>query len=471
MMTDDAMTRTMGPSSSNILIVDDTPANLDVLCGMLRDRGYRVRVAISGARALTAMRAERPDLVMLDINMPGMSGYDVCREMKRDASLHNVPVIFISALDEVIDKVKAFEAGGADYVAKPFEFGEVLARIENQLKISALQQQLESRNEELQRMNEELRRSQQRESRIFSRLSDVLPGTVLDQKYRIESRIGSGGFGTVFRAVQLSLDRPVAVKIFQSLAATARPEELERFRREGISACRVNHPNALGIIDSGVSSSGIAYLVTELLEGHTVRTELATRKRLNVSRAATILVPVCQVLTAAHAIGLVHRDIKPDNIFLHHFLQHGRDTEVVKVLDFGIAKLAGSGDERALTAVRQVVGTPFYMAPERLRSEPHDGAADVYSLGVLAYEMFTGGSPFGADTSFEEVAMMHLNATPLPLREQVPDLPETIERAILAALEKEPRNRPTAEEFGEIFSSAACAAPPASPAASAESAR
>lgn len=445
-MPSDAMTVSMVPS--NILIVDDTPANLDVLCGMLRDRGYRVRVAISGARALTAIRAERADLVMLDINMPGMTGYDVCRELKHDPELRNVPVIFISALDEVIDKVKAFDAGGADYVAKPFEFGEVLARIENQLRMATLQRQLEAHNAELTRMNEELRCSQQRESRIFSRLSDVLPGTVLDQKYRIESRIGSGGFGTVFRGVQLSLDRAVAVKIFQSLAASARPEELERFRREGISACRVNHPNALGIIDSGVSSSGIAYLVTELLEGHTLRSELAEQQRLTVPRAAAILVPVCHVLTAAHAIGLVHRDIKPDNIFLHR----GRDGEIVKVLDFGIAKLAGSDDGTALTGARQVIGTLFYMAPERLRGEPHDGRADVYSLGVLAYEMFTGGSPFAADSIVEEMTMMHLNMPPIPLRERGADVPEKIEDVIRAALDKEPRNRPTAEEFAAIFS-------------------
>jgi len=279
-------------------------------------------------------------------------------------------------------------------------------------------------------------------------LSDVLPGTVLDQKYRIESRIGSGGFGTVFRGVQLSLDRAVAVKIFQSLAATARPEELERFRREGISACRVNHPNALGIIDSGVSSSGIAYLVTELLEGHTLRCELAEQQRLTVPRAASILVPVCHVLTAAHAIGLVHRDIKPDNIFLHR----GRDGEIVKVLDFGIAKLAGSGDGTALTGARQVIGTLFYMAPERLRGEPHDGRADVYSLGVLAYEMFTGGSPFTADPIVEEMTMMHLNMPPIPLRERRADVPEKIEGVIRAALDKEPQNRPTAEEFAAIFS-------------------
>ncbi|HJW93407.1 MAG TPA: protein kinase [Thermoanaerobaculia bacterium] len=451
---------------SNILIVDDTPANLDVLCGMLRDRGYRVRVAISGARALIAMRAERPDLVMLDINMPGMSGYDVCRELKRDESLRNVPVIFISALDEVIDKVKAFEAGGADYVAKPFEFGEVLARIEHQLKIAALQRQLEVRNAELMRMNEELLRSQQRESRIFNRLSDELPGTVLDQKYRIDSRIGSGGFGTVFRGVQLSLDRPVAIKIFQALAAAARPEELERFRREGISACRVNHPNALGIIDSGVSQSGIAYLVSELLEGQTLRSELATYPRLTIPRTASILLPVCEVLTVAHAIGLVHRDIKPDNIFLHR----GRDGEVVKVLDFGIAKLTGSSDERTLTAARQVVGTPFYMAPERFRSEPHDGRADVYSLGVLAYEMLTGGSPFDADTSVEAMAVLHLNAPPVPLRNHVPDASESLERVILAALDKEPRCRPTAEEFGQVLSSASAPAPQCVPATRSESA-
>lgn len=444
MANDTATVRLQPP---NILIVDDTAANLDVLCGMLRDRGYRVRVAISGPRALTAIRAERADLVMLDINMPGMSGYEVCRELKRDPELGSVPVIFISALDEVIDKVKAFEAGGADYVGKPFEFGEVLARIENQLKIAGLQRQLEARNAELTRMNEELRNSQQRESRIFSRLSDVLPGTVLDQKYRIESRIGSGGFGTVFRGVQLSLDRAVAVKIFQSLAATARPEELERFRREGISACRVNHPNALAVIDSGVSSSGIAYLVTELLEGHTLRSELETQQRLTVPRVAEILVPVCQVLTVAHAIGLMHRDIKPDNIFLHR----GRDGEIVKVLDFGIAKLAASSDDRALTGARQVIGTPFYMAPERLRGEPHDGRADVYSLGVLAYEMFTGGSPFAADSSIEETPMMHLSMPPVPFRERGAEVPEKIENVIRAALDKEPQNRPTAEEFAAIF--------------------
>src|ERR1044071_6450696 len=174
----DAMTAST--ERGDILIVDDTPANLDVLCGMLRDRGYRVRVATNGSRALTAARAERPDLIMLDVNMPVMNGYEVCHELKCSDGTRSVPVIFISALDEVVDKVKAFEAGGADYVTKPFQFGEVLARIENQLKISRLQKEMERKNAELAKKNEELLKSQEEliksyESAdlIFSALSDI----------------------------------------------------------------------------------------------------------------------------------------------------------------------------------------------------------------------------------------------------------------------------------------------------------
>jgi CheY-like chemotaxis protein len=439
----DAMTAST--ERGDILIVDDTPANLDVLCGMLRDRGYRVRVATNGSRALTAARAECPDLIMLDVNMPVMNGYEVCHELKSSDGTRSVPVIFISALDEVVDKVKAFEAGGADYVTKPFQFGEVLARIENQLKIARLQRQLEHRNSELQRMNEELRNAQQREARIFGTLSEVLPGTVLDGKYRLDSIIGSGGFGTVFCAVQLSLNRPVAVKVLQALSASARPEDVERFQREGMSACRVNHPSAVAIIDSGVSSSGIAYLVMELLEGRTLADELDEERRLPLQRVAEILVPVCQVLAAAHAVGIVHRDIKPANIFLHR----NRGHEVIKVLDFGLAKLLGDAKAgtQTLTAKHEILGTPFYMSPERLRNEPHDGRADVYSLGMLTYEMLTGTLPFDDHAGFMSIAMLHISGEPVPLRSRAPELPASLETLVGQALAKDPSARPTVTQF------------------------
>ena len=149
----------MDPSpeqKGDILIVDDNPVNLDLLSNMLMDRQYRVRVATNGRRALAAARSRPPDLVMLDINMPEMDGYQVCRELKAGDETREVPVIFISALDEAMDKVRAFEVGGADYVTKPFQFEEVLARIENQLKLSRLQRDLARKNAELTKKNDEL---------------------------------------------------------------------------------------------------------------------------------------------------------------------------------------------------------------------------------------------------------------------------------------------------------------------------
>jgi len=442
------------PAAADLLVVDDNPNNLDLLCGMLRDRGFQVRVATSGSRAIAAAKAERPDLVMLDINMPGMHGYDVCRELKRDEATRAVPVIFISALDEVVDKVRAFEAGGVDYVTKPFEFGEGIARIENQLKISRLTCELENRNAVLEKMNEELRRSHRREEGMFQAIADILPGTMLDGKYRLGNAIGSGGFGTVFSATQLSLDRPVAVKIFRALAGTAEPEEIERFRREGISACRVNHPNAVAIIDSSVSSTGIAYLVMELLAGRSFGAELDDSPRIAPRRLAEVIVPVCEVLEVAHALGVVHRDIKPENIFLHS----GGGAETVKVLDFGIAKpLPQAGNvSPGLHATHPRIATLNYMAPERITNGAYDGRADVFSLGVTAYQALAGELPWRiAGRNLISFAIMHANESIRPLREARPDVSEELEAAVMSALERDPEARPAAGEFGRLLSEAA----------------
>jgi diguanylate cyclase (GGDEF)-like protein len=161
-------------AKGDILIVDDNPINLDLLSGMLLDRGYRVRVATNGRRALSAARSAVPDLVMLDINMPEMDGYEVCTQIKEDGGTRDVPVIFISALDNALDKVRAFQTGGADYVTKPFQFEEVLARIEIQLKISRLQREMERKNAELEQSNLLLERA----NRMLRALSylDALTG-------------------------------------------------------------------------------------------------------------------------------------------------------------------------------------------------------------------------------------------------------------------------------------------------------
>ena len=142
-MTDNTVGQTEAP---NILVVDDTPANLQLLSGMLKERRYRIRAAISGDLALQAARNEPPDLILLDIKMPGMDGYEVCRHLKNDEKLRDIPVIFLSSLDEMKDKVKAFNVGGVDYITKPYRFEEVQARVETHLTLKAAREYLKDKN-------------------------------------------------------------------------------------------------------------------------------------------------------------------------------------------------------------------------------------------------------------------------------------------------------------------------------------
>ncbi|MCU1229573.1 MAG: cph2 3 [Acidobacteria bacterium] len=144
-------------AEGEILIVDDTPANLDLLSRMLKDR-FRVRAATSGRRALATARTYAIDLVLLDVDMPEMNGFEVCRELKAHPATRELPVIFVSALDAAIDKVAAFEAGGADYITKPFQVEEVMARIEYQLRLARLTRDLARKNDELGRAYEDVRR-------------------------------------------------------------------------------------------------------------------------------------------------------------------------------------------------------------------------------------------------------------------------------------------------------------------------
>ena len=145
--------------SGNILVVDDTKENIRLLVGALGNKGYKVRPALNGQIALEAARKETPDLILLNIIMPGMDGYEVCKALKTDANLKDVPVIFISALDEVSDKVKGFSVGGVDYISKPFQTEEVLARVETHLTLKNIRNELEYKNIRLQQTNEALRES------------------------------------------------------------------------------------------------------------------------------------------------------------------------------------------------------------------------------------------------------------------------------------------------------------------------
>ncbi|MBX7223337.1 MAG: protein kinase [Blastocatellia bacterium] len=308
--------------------------------------------------------------------------------------------------------------------------------------------ELDRKNDELARANKELQESQRRAQFIFSALADDLPETVLEGKYRLEAKIGAGGFGAVFRATHLALNRPVAVKIFRPASGEDSRKSLERFRLEGVSACRVNHPNAVQVLDSGVSSEGIAYLVMELLVGRTLAEELADKRHLSLFRAVQILHPLCAVLAEAHAQGIIHRDIKPDNVFLHQ----SPDGEIVKVVDFGIAKLLqdDTTEPLNLTVTGGIVGTPLYMAPERLASSLYDGQSDVYSVGVMLYQMLCGRPPFLPEgNNLFALMMKHGQEAPPALQTFNPTIPAEVETLVLQTLAKQPQERPSIRELAE----------------------
>jgi sigma-B regulation protein RsbU (phosphoserine phosphatase) len=187
--------------AAGILVVDDTPANLQVLAGMLKDRGYRVRPVPGGRLALAAARQDPPDLILLDINMPEMNGYEVCEHLKADATLRGVPVIFISALTEPLDKVKAFATGGVDYITKPFQMEELYARVETHLKIRRLQLDLEAANARLAdangRMSRDLKAAALIQESFLPRGIPRVPGAEFAWVYRPCDELGGDGLNVV----------------------------------------------------------------------------------------------------------------------------------------------------------------------------------------------------------------------------------------------------------------------------------
>ncbi|MFZ5784823.1 MAG: serine/threonine-protein kinase [Acidobacteriota bacterium] len=272
---------------------------------------------------------------------------------------------------------------------------------------------------------------------------DEFIGLVLDDRYRIEGRLGRGGMGVVYAARHVVIDKPVAIKILRK-EYSSDPHQVERFVREARAASRIGHPNIVDVTDFGTLFNGQIFLVMEYLAGVTLSRELKTEGALSARRSIAIAVQICRALAAAHAKGIVHRDLKPENVFLLNPSTaaepdnaSGHHPDTVKLLDFGIAKITWDEEGRRLTKVGSVFGTPQYMSPEQASGKDADHRGDIYALGCIVYEMLTGEVPFLADT-FMGTLTKQMFEKPVPPRQLRPDLtiPPPLERVILKAMEK-----------------------------------
>ena len=480
-----------------VLVVDDIEENRDVLRRRLEREGCTVETAPGGSDALDRLAADAFDLVLLDVLMPDMSGYDVLDRLKNDPHLRDIPVIMISALDDLASIVRCIELGAADYLPKPFDPVLLRARVGACLEQKRLRDtekdylkevnrvvaaaaaveasaytpgaltEVSGRDDELGRLarvfdhmatqiqaREERLRQQVRDlqgeiaaAREAEPLEDVdrdstlVTGQRFADRYEVIATIGEGGMGMVYRARDEELGEEVAIKTLRP-ELVADPILVERFKSETRLARKITHKNVVRTHDFGEWGT-VYFLTMEYVEGITVRELIDQRGHLNSSATLAIARQLVDSLAVAHEVGVIHRDIKPQNLLLD-------EDGVLKVMDFGVARLAERTSN--LTEAGLILGTPSYMPPEQLLGDEVDGRCDLYAVGVVLYECLTGQLPFEARSPVSLIAKV-LNDEPSPPGDLQDDIPPAFSALVMKLLSKAADDRvQTAPELAERLS-------------------
>ncbi len=471
-------------SNGRLLIVDDNEMNCDMLSRRLIRKGYEVAVAHDGYRALDLLREQRFDLIILDIMMPGMSGLQVLERVRETHSLTDLPVLMATAKVDSEYVVQALSIGANDYVTKPIDFPVVLARIETQLNVrqqlrgqveAASAAGLESGAIRVLRTTGEFHklegseRPQTRTATHFcdscasALLGDVercphcqaerpqegwLPlaeadfpwlGETIGERYFLEGYIGSGTDGIVYRARDIDLQRPFAAKLINTEEGYSGldPEKMRaRVKMEVEAMVRLKNPHVVKIYEVVQVSETVFALVMDFVQGTTLGSMLQSQGQLRPEVALEIIRQASQGLYEAHQLGMIHRDIKPDNIMLEPLPAGGMFT---RVLDFGIVAILDRP-----TGSASFYGTPLYTSPEQITGGvPVDHRADIYALGAVLHHMLTGQPPF-VDESVARILNLHLQG-PIP-QLTLPFAPDEAEAAInallLSMMAKNPAERP-----------------------------
>ena len=392
-----------------ILIVEDDQNILRGLKETFAAEHFDVLVETDGEKGYQAARRTTFDVLILDNMLPSMNGVEICRKLRAEG-IHS-PIILLTSKDSEVDKVMGLEAGADDYVTKPFSVHELTARVR-----AVMRRQTTDANDLKGRPSDDVN-------------FDLLRQDArLGSHYTILEKLGGGGMGVVYKAEDTRLKRFVALK-FLPPELTRDPEAKARFIREAQTASSLQHPNICTIHDIDEAEDGRLFICMDLYSGETLKQRIA-RGPLPISEAIETTIQVTKGLEAAHKAGMVHRDVKPANIFI-------TTDGTVKILDFGLAKFPG---QTALTKTGTSMGTAAYMSPEQARAEQVDHRSDVWSLGVVLYEMIAGRSPFQGE--YEHAVMYSiLNAEPVPLTGLRTGVPLEMDRIVKKALSKHPRDR------------------------------
>ena len=274
-------------------------------------------------------------------------------------------------------------------------------------------------------------------------MTELTEGSVVGE-YEVQAQIGEGAMGTVYSGIHPLIGKKVAIKVLKP-ELCANQGSIDRFVHEAQAVNKIGHPNIVDVFSLGELEDGRAYFVMEWLRGEDLKTRLA-RGPITVTDACDILDGIARALDAAHAKDIVHRDLKPDNVFLH---QVDNGPLMVKLLDFGIAKLVRTNPGTEKTQTGNMLGTPRYISPEQARGIHVDHRSDIYSLGVMAYEMLAGRAPFQGETAMDLV-VKHMNEEPPPLS-QFARVPKALEHCVMAMLAKDPAGRPSLEDVRHIL--------------------
>jgi CheY-like chemotaxis protein/tRNA A-37 threonylcarbamoyl transferase component Bud32 len=413
--------------SKRILIADDHSQSVAAARAALNAVGYEVIAARTVPEAARALGEMRPDLILLDAALSGGDTVAFCSSLARANGPERVPVLILApprCPEPLLASLRPF---GAECLFKPFHAADLRQRVKTLLTGRSAPASVENASSTVPGPADALRE----ESAVWN--STGLVGAELGG-CRLDRVLGHGATSTVYLGRHLLLDVRVAVKVFNASSAQWGEENLRRFIRGARAAAKVEHPNLAGLLNAGQEGE-FYFLVQRYIEGETLKSRIERTNRLDEASVVRMLRQIAAGLSAVHAIGILHRDVKPANIIL------AVSGEAV-LTDFGLARAAEWSD---ISSQSGMVGTPLYMSPEQCAGRAVDARSDLYSLGASGYHAATGRPPFIGDTPVDVVRGHTLEIPPWP-QDLAPVLSSELAQVLMKLLEKSPGERYSSAE-------------------------